>query len=126
MKLSEQQSDFLWMVHDLLTWVHPIISTSDVILKVVEWNRTIETQRKYLEKRLTRTLRSKHLQGLAVDFAVIKNGKYLTSSPVYDLMGIHWQNIGGKWGGEWDGEWDIYDPYHFQYNIERRQKVREP
>lgn len=117
MKLSEKQSDFLWMVNDLLTMIKPALSANGYLLKITEWNRTIETQRKYVKEHKSKTLRSKHLQGLAVDFAVIKNSKYLINAPLLHIMGNYWIEIGGVWGGEWS---DPYDPYHFQYDEVRR------
>lgn len=117
MKLSEKQSDFLWMVNDLLTMIKPALSADGYLLKITEWNRTPEQQLEYYKKGLSGTMRSKHLKGLAVDFAVIEKGKYMTDVPLLHIMGNYWIKIGGVWGGEW---LDPYDPYHFEYNESRR------
>ena len=119
MKLSEKQADFLWMVNDLLTWIRPVIETNNVLLKVIEWNRRMETQRQYVAEGLSRTLQSKHLISLAVDFGIIKNGKFLRESSIYTMMGEQWRNIGGRWGGEFQ---NLIDPYHFEYNEKRRKE----
>ena len=122
MKLSDKQGDFLFMVNDLLTHIRPVIETNNMILKVTEWNRHLETQQRYMAEGLTKTLNSLHLQNLAVDFALIKNGKFLNESEVYDMMGEYWQSIGGRWGGEFT---TLKDYYHFEYNHKRRQSFKE-
>lgn len=111
MRLSEQQADFFDMVCDLGIYIRPLLERYGAIVKVTEWNRTLATQREYLVKGLTKTLRSKHLKGLAVDFAVIKDGEYQVDSPILELMGKKWEELGGTWGGSWE----FYDPYHFEY-----------
>jgi len=117
MRLSEQQADFFNMVCDLGIYIRPLLERYGAIVKVTEWYRTIETQREYLALGLSSTLNSKHLKGLAVDFAVIRGGDYLADSPIYGLMGEYWESIGGTWGGRWTSP---YDPYHFEYNKDKR------
>ena len=126
MKLSEKQSDFLWMVYELLTYTRKILGDKDVgdglYIKVTEWNRTKETQKEYVKKGVSSTMNSKHLVGLAVDFAVMKDGQFLKKSALYLLMGIYWEKIGGTWGGRWNVP---KDPYHFEYNETKREKYLE-
>ena len=123
MKLSQKQSDFLWMVHDLLTYTKQIVNDPDtgtgIYIKITEWNRTKETQAEYVRKGVSSTMNSKHLVGLAVDFAVMRDGQFLKNSIVYLLMGIYWEKIGGTWGGRWTVP---KDPYHFEYNEKKRQE----
>lgn len=115
MKLSEQQADFLKMVVDMLSH----IQLPNCLIKVTEWNRTLEQQREYFNSGRSHTLNSKHLSGLAVDLGVIKNGKFSQTKKDYQPLGDYWISIGGKWGGEFVL---LDDPYHFEYDLGRRQQ----
>lgn len=42
---------------------------------------------------------SLHYIRLAVDFNLFKDGKYLTKTEDYKLLGEYWESIGGSWGG---------------------------
>ena len=121
MTLSEKQSDFMRMVGKLIELAVALESVHHVTVKVTEWNRTIETQKKYYysDPPRTKTLKSNHLIGLAVDFAVIKDGKLFYESKILDEMGEYWESIGGTWGGNWKS---FQDRPHFEYNTKKRQK----
>ena len=123
MRLSEKQSDFLWMVHDLLMYTKEVLTDEDIedglYIKIVEWNRTIEQQKYYVSIGTSKTMDSKHLKGLAVDFALLKEGKFIKNHIVYTLMGMYWESIGGTWGGRWR---TLKDYYHFEYNSNKRQE----
>ena len=86
-------------------------------MKVYSWNRTPAEQKELHKQKVTKTLKSKHIIGLAVDLQVMKDGNPVYASTIYNLMGVHWQNIGGVWGGEWKKFKDIM---HFEYNELRR------
>ena len=117
MTKSEQRFDFLCMVTEMVAWVLPELGVRGAHMYVNEWNRDPETQKRYVAEGVSATLNSKHLDKLAVDFAVILNNKYQQGGPIYDMMGWWWMNHGGRWGGEWTKP---YDPYHFEYNKKRR------
>lgn len=42
---------------------------------------------------------SLHLQRLAIDFNLFKDGKYLTATSDYKELGEYWESLGGSWGG---------------------------
>ncbi|QPE15731.1 M15 family metallopeptidase [Providencia rettgeri] len=42
---------------------------------------------------------SLHLQRLAIDFNLFKDGKYLTATNDYKELGEYWESLGGSWGG---------------------------
>lgn len=60
----------------------------------------------------TWTLDSKHIQGKAIDFVPVKNGKYWWTAPdeVWEAMGEIGENCGLKWGGRWKNK----DCPHFE------------
>lgn len=61
----------------------------------------------------TKTLYSKHLEGKAIDFVPVKNGKYWWTAPqsVWEVMGEIGEACGFKWGGRWK---DFADSPHFE------------
>ena len=124
MRLSEQQSDFFWMVVDLGNFAKKLFNDDGIYLKVQQWNRTLEEQRKLYDRGLTKTLRSKHLNDLAVDFQLMKNGQPIYESPIYAQLGGYWKSIGGVWGGDWRMPNGDYDVYHFEYNLKKRLEYR--
>lgn len=60
----------------------------------------------------TWTLDSKHIQGKAIDFAPVKDGKVWWSAPatVWETMGEIGESCGLKWGGRWKNK----DCPHFE------------
>ena len=123
MRLSEKQSDFMWMVNDLLSYVSQL--DTKFYIKITSWNRTLIEQKLLLEQKRTKTLNSKHLSGLAVDFAWMDNGKPIETF-LFLMMGEYWESIGGRWGGRWQVPNGDMDVYHFEYNEKgRREYVKE-
>lgn len=45
---------------------------------------------------------SLHLDRLAVDFNLFKDGTYLTATEDHRLLGEFWESIGGTWGGRFN------------------------
>lgn len=60
----------------------------------------------------TWTLDSKHIQGKAIDFVPVKDGKYWWNAPeeVWEIMGLIGEEAGLKWGGRWKNK----DCPHFE------------
>ena len=42
---------------------------------------------------------SLHFIGLAKDFELFKDGKYLTKTEDYATLGLFWESLGNTWGG---------------------------
>ncbi len=53
------------------------------------------------EKKSYSAANSCHKIRLAVDFALFKDGKYLTNTSDYRPLGEYWERLGGTWGGAW-------------------------
>ena len=81
-------------------------------IKVVSDLRDRKSQQKYLKKGTTRALVSMHELGLAVDFAIYQNKRYLKSATYYREMGMIAKNLGLTWGGDFVG---FVDMPHVQY-----------
>jgi hypothetical protein len=58
----------------------------------------------------TKTMRSRHLDGLAADLILYINGEYQTDSAAYEFLGDYWEELGGTWIARETG----YDGNHFQ------------
>ena len=73
--------------------------------KVQEWNRDLETQRRYVAEGASKTMASKHLDKIAVDLYLLKDGAILSPDPKspdaehYRPLGEYWEALGGRWGG---------------------------
>lgn len=77
-------------------------------IKVQEWNRDLETQKKYLAQGVTKTLLSDHLDNCATDVYIVVGGVTLilakdspaTDKEKYRVIGRYWRELGGQWGGD--------------------------
>lgn len=107
-KLSARSEERLTGVHyDLVKIVRRAIEITAVDFMVVEGLRTIERQRQLVAQGFSKTLRSRHLTGHAVDLAPLLDGE-----PRWDWPGFHpiatamkgaatQLNIPVEWGGDW-------------------------
>jgi len=109
MRLSLKQCDFARMVGKLLGKAEEL----KIQAKMVELWRSPEKQWRLFQEKKTWTLDSKHIKGLAVDLAIIKEdgAVYSEDGSDYRPLGEYWESIGGRWGGKWK----TVDVYHFEY-----------
>jgi hypothetical protein len=83
--------------------------------------RDTEAQRRLVEAGLSKTMRSKHCDRLAVDLNLFIDGKYVDSRDAYRGVGELWEGMGGSWGGRFGVSVSNYkkvvgwDPGHFEY-----------
>ena len=100
---------------DRLKGIHPdlrkvmdrAIITTDIDFTILEGLRSIERQRKLLAEGATRTLRSRHLTGHAVDIAPLIEGAVSWDWPLYHKLALivkaaaaH-ERVKIEWGGDW-------------------------
>lgn len=45
---------------------------------------------------------SLHFKGLAKDFDLYKDGKWLSKTEDHRLLGDYWESLGGSWGGRFN------------------------
>lgn len=119
LSLGEKQCDFTFMVARLIMQACAL----GYEIKVQEWNRLFETQKDYVERGVSKTLKSKHLDNLAVDVYLYKNGQVIMGGEDYRALGEYWESLGGRWGGRFGLEdkpktvRDIeigWDPMHYE------------
>jgi peptidoglycan L-alanyl-D-glutamate endopeptidase CwlK len=113
-QLSQRSLDRLKEVHpNLVLVVQEAIKLSTVDFIVVEGIRTIEKQREYVAKKVSRTMNSKHLRqedgfSHAVDLAPIVDGQipwkeFSYFKEISKAMKQAASNLGVQiiWGGDW-------------------------
>lgn len=84
---------------------------------ILEGKRTIERQRQLLKAGATRTLRSRHLTGHAVDVGVLVKGQVRWDWPLYENIAKTIKMAAKRVGVniEWGGDWRTFkDGPHFQ------------
>jgi peptidoglycan LD-endopeptidase CwlK len=83
---------------------------------IYETLRTLETQKQYVARGVSQTLKSYHLVGQALDFVPVVKGKAAWSG--YGSADIlkavaHAKKLGFEWGGDWKS---FVDKPHLQFN----------
>ncbi len=116
--LGERSRRNLRGVHpDLVAVVEVAIGLSEVDFTVIEGRRTLARQRQLRKTGATRTLRSRHLTGHAVDLAPWVGGTIRWDWPLFlpiaraMKQAAREQNIALRWGGDWKR---FRDGPHFQ------------
>lgn len=117
MTLRDKQSVFTFNIHKLIQYAY----RRGYVLTFGEVYRTQEQQRLYFNTGRSKTMNSRHLQRLAVDFNVFKNGALLSRPIDFKPLGDYWESLhtDNRWGGDWDrddnlDEETFRDPYHFE------------
>ncbi len=120
--LRRKQSKFAGMVGMLLA--KTIVLKTPVV--ILELYRNLETQKAYVARGVSKTLNSKHLQGLAIDLAFIDDieddGKINWIPDKYKELGEYWESLSPEniWGGRFGDKPETekiegWDSGHFQY-----------
>ena len=117
-KLSQRSLTRLECVHpDLIRVVKRAIELSEVDFMVTEGVRTYERQKELVAAGASRTMKSKHLVGRAVDVAALVGGKVRWDWPLYKKIAEAFKaaaietGIVITWGGDWVS---FKDGPHFQ------------
>lgn len=85
---------------------------------VLEWYRSEERQKYLMSIGRSKTMNSKHIQGLAVDLCFLADlqddGAMNWTADKYRHLGIFWESLDNEniWGGSWKS---FVDAPHFQY-----------
>jgi peptidoglycan L-alanyl-D-glutamate endopeptidase CwlK len=127
--LSERSIRNLQGVHpDLVRCVEMAHDLSKYDFIVVEGLRTEATQRAYIAKGASRTMRSYHIIGRAVDLIIIENGKIYEGLDRYahvaDCMDEAADELGIdiKWGAVWDKPMSDYDDANAEFKAYVRDR----
>lgn len=116
--LSQRSLSRLVGVHeDLIKVVKRAIEISEIDFCVTEGLRTRERQEQLVKAGASKTTRSRHLTGHAVDLAAMTGGEIRWDWPLYDKLAKAMKtaaeelNVKIEWGGDWVS---FKDGPHFQ------------
>ena len=116
--LGQRSLSRLEGVHpDLVRVVKKAAAISDLDFTVLEGIRTLERQRKLVAEGASRTMKSRHLTGHAVDLAPLIDGKVSWEWPMYHRLAKIVKSAAADekvpltWGGDWPG---FPDGPHFE------------
>lgn len=117
MSLREKQSLFLFNIHLLIEWAYK----NGFELTFGEAYRTQEQQEIHVAAGRSKTLNSRHLQRLAVDFNIFIDGNLINDPVKIKPLGDFWASLhtDNVWGNDWNRDGNILDerfsdPYHFE------------
>jgi len=117
-KLSQKSLDRLNGVHpDLVKVVKRAIELTPIDFRVTEGLRTLERQKYLMKKGATRTLRSRHLTGKAIDFVALPEGQVSWDWQHYPKIATAFKQAASELGVkiEWGGDWKSFrDGPHIQ------------
>ena len=121
--------------HILVDWINQLakdynyeFTSKGVDIIITEGLRTLEQQKKYLATGKSKTLKSRHLIGNAIDICFSVNGKINWDDMTYwALAGKHFnqyaksKGLNLRWGGDWNGNGNykdekFLDAPHFEIN----------
>lgn len=109
-----------------LEGIHPAIvrmvkkaaAISDLDFTVLEGLRTVERQKQLVAKGASKTMKSRHLTGHAVDLGVMVDGEVRWDWPLYHKLAkivkqaAKEEGVPIEWGGDWKG--GFVDGPHWQ------------
>lgn len=105
---GSQQELLLRGVHpDLVKVIKEAFENGSRPFRILEGLRTIERQRVLFAQKATKTMRSRHLTGHAVDIAPTIDGKVSWDWPLYYPLAAEIKEIAAsmkipiEWGGDW-------------------------
>ena len=105
---SEKSNTKLEGVDERLVQVaHLALQLSPVDFGITEGVRTLERQKELVRAGASRTLKSKHLEGKAIDVVAYVGGKVAWDWPLYEKIAKAFKqaaaelDVNIKWGGDW-------------------------
>lgn len=128
-KLNERSRQRLEGVHpDLVRVVERAAELHPQAIIVTEGLRSAARQAELMQAGASRTLKSRHLTGHAVDLAVVIGGQARWDWPLYDALSTTVKRAAAELGVpiEWGGDWPRFrDGPHFQLTPRDYPDTRE-
>lgn len=117
-RFSERSNSKLEGVDERLIRVATLaLQLSPVDFGITEGVRTLERQKELVKAGASRTLRSKHLEGKAIDVVAYVGGKVAWDWPLYEKIAKAFRQAADELGVKitWGGSWATFkDGPHFQ------------
>jgi peptidoglycan L-alanyl-D-glutamate endopeptidase CwlK len=118
--LSEKSLQRLNGVHpDLVKVVKRAIQLTPIDFRITEGLRTRERQAYLVKKGASRTMRSRHITGHAIDFVALPNGAVSWDFPLYAKIAAAFKEAATELGVPivWGGDWRFFkDGPHIELN----------
>jgi peptidoglycan L-alanyl-D-glutamate endopeptidase CwlK len=118
--LSDKSRERLIGVHDHLgRVVERAAEELPFELRVTSGLRTVEEQKRMVAIGASRTMRSRHLTGHAVDVAPVVDGKVRWDWPLFNIIAAHMKQAARELETPivWGGDWRMFrDGPHFELN----------
>ena len=112
MKLSENQQIFSLNIADLIHFAN----SEGIGLTFGDAYRSLYQQKHYLTNGKSKTMNSKHLKRLAVDFNFFIDGKLTYNKKTLQKLGDFWESLHSK--NRWGGNFKTFkDVPHFEMNV---------
>lgn len=111
MSLSSKQRIFTQNIGRLIDYAYSI----DIELTFGHAWRSLEEQKRLKAEGKSKTLNSKHLNRLAVDFNFFINGKLTYDKHKIQPLGAYWESLDKK--NRWGGNFSFLDTPHFEMNV---------
>lgn len=125
-KFGKRSLERLEGVHcDLVKVMMHAITISDLDFTVLEGMRSLAQQKKYVASGASKTLKSRHLTGHAVDIAPFIDGKIRWDWPLYHRLAKVVKQAAKEVGVEveWGGDWRTFkDGPHWQLSFKKYPK----
>lgn len=119
-KLSQKSLDRLKGVHpDLVKVVKRAIELTPIDFRITEGLRTKERQAYLMKKGATRTMRSRHITGHAIDFVALPGGVVSWDWSHYPKIADAFKKAAAELGVQitWGGDWKSFrDGPHIELN----------
>jgi peptidoglycan L-alanyl-D-glutamate endopeptidase CwlK len=94
-----------------------LVTATGLSFRVIEGLRTLERQKQLVAAGASRTMKSRHLTGHAIDLAALVDGKVRWDWPLYAKLAVTMKSAAKvvKVPIEWGGDWRSFkDGPHFQ------------
>lgn len=108
MKLSARDESRMAGLHpDLVRVIRRAAAATEVPFAVIEGMRTLATQKAYVAKGASKTMKSRHLTGHAIDIAPMMDGEISWAWPLYHKLApvvkaaAAAEKVPLEWGGDW-------------------------
>jgi len=122
-RLGKRSKANLVGVHpDLVKVVELAITLTPIDFVVLEGVRSLERQRSLVQSGASRTMKSRHLTGHAVDLGALLDGKVTWRTSLYAGLAPHVKQAAADLGIEieWGGDWKTFvDMPHWQLPWDR-------
>lgn len=116
-KWSLRSKKEMYNIHpDLRRVCNLALKMSDIDFLIIDGRRTIAEQRMHVKNGASKTLRSRHLHGYAVDVAPLIEGKIRWEPAYFKPLGVVFKKaaIRARVPIVWGGDWKWKDWGHFE------------